>query len=167
MKKKYLFILLCCCSILFTGCPYNSEVTIDTPTAVKIDTKLIGKFQQRSSDDVTYVVKQKDDNTYSIVEKHKKTEGPPPQENKTYNAFLSDVDGIKFLNLFEPDQDTKSYYFYKIEFDAETDGFTLFPMTDYITEKFTTSADLKKFVQQYKSLSFFYGSKEEYIKVGK
>src|ERR1700739_4385265 len=146
MKKKYLFILLCCCSILFTGCPYNSEVTIDTPTAVKIDTKLIGKFQQRSSDDVTYVVKQ---------------------EDETDNAFLSDVDGIKFLNLFEPDQDTKSYYFYKIEFDAETDGFTLFPMTDYITEKFTTSADLKKFVQQYKSLSFFYGSKEEYIKVGK
>ncbi len=167
MKKIYLLALLCCCSILFTGCPYNSDVTIDDAKAVKIDAKLLGKFQQRSSDDVTYVVKQKDDNTYSILEKHKKTEGSTPQDDKTYEGFLSIVDGTKFLNLYATDQDTKSYYFYKVELDTETDGFTLFPVTDYITEKFTASADLKKFVQQYKNLSFFYGSKEEYIKVGK
>ncbi len=167
MKNKYLLILFCCCSILFTACPYNSDVSIDDATASKIDAKLVGKWQQRSSDDVTYVVKEKDANTYTIVEKHKKTEGSTQQDDKTYNGFLSNVDGTVFLNLYEPDQDTKSYYFYKVEFSTETDGFTLYPVTDYITEKFTASADLKKFVQQYKGLSFFYGSKEDYIKVGK
>jgi hypothetical protein len=167
MKNKYLLIALFCCSILFTACPYNSDVTIDMPNAVKIDNRLIGKWQQRNSDDVTYVVRQKDDNTYSILEQHKKTESSSASEDKTYNGFLSDVDGIKFLNLFEPDQDSKSYYFYKIEFSDEVEGFTLFPVSDYITEKFTVSADLKKFIQQYKGLSFFYGSKDEYIKVGK
>lgn len=167
MKNKYLIVALLFCSIVFTACPYNSDVTIDQPNAVKVDARLIGKFQQRTSDDVTYVVKQKDDNTYSILEKHKKTEGSTPQDDKTYNGFLSDVDGVKFLNLYEPDQDSKSYYFYKIEFSDETDGFTLYPVSDYITEKFTASADLKKFISQYKALSFFYGAKEEYIKVGK
>src|ERR1700721_2576034 len=100
MKKIYLLALLCCCSILFTGCPYNSDVTIDDAKAVKIDAKLLGNFQQRSSDDVTYIVKQKDDNTYSILEKHKKTESSSADEDKTYNGFLSNVDGVKFLNFF-------------------------------------------------------------------
>lgn len=167
MKNKYLLILLCCCSILFTACPYNSDVTIDLPTATKIDARLIGKWQQRSSDDVTYVVRQKDDNTYSILEQHKKTESSSKDEDKTYNGFISDVDGTKFLNLYEPDNDTKTYYFYKVEFSDETEGFSLLPVTEYITEKFTASADLKKFIQQYKNLSFFYETKEEYIKVGK
>lgn len=167
MKNKYLLILLCCICLVFMGCPYNSEVPIDQATTGKIDAKLLGKWQQRTSEDVTYVVSKKDDNIYSIVEKHKKIEGQTPEDDKTYNGFLTDVDGVKFLNLFEPDQDTKSYYFYKVEFSDETGGFTLYPVSDYITEKFTASEDLKKFVQQYKTLSFFYGTKEEYIKVGK
>jgi hypothetical protein len=168
MKKKYAFILLCCCSLLFMGCPYNSETPIDTTPSVKIDAKLLGKWQQRSSEDITYVVTKNDEFTYSILEKHKAPkDGSKPEDDKTYNAFLSDVDGVKFLNLFEPGQDTKSYYFYKLEFSEETEGFTLFPVTEYITEKFTSSAEIKKFFSANKGLSFFYGTKDEYIKVGK
>lgn len=172
MRNKYLLILLCCVSILFMGCPYNSEVSIDLPTAVKINPRLLGKWQQRSSEDVTYIVTQKNDFTYSILEKHKPQEGSSDKsssDDKTYNAFLSDVDGTTFINISDADtaQLSKAYYFYKIEFSQETEGFTMFPVTEYITEKFDNSSDLKKFVQQYKGLSFFYGTKEEYIKVGK
>jgi hypothetical protein len=167
MKKIYVFVLICCVSLLFMGCPYNSATPIDTPS-LKIDAKLIGKWQQRSSEDITYVVKQKDDFTYTIVEKHKApTDGSKPEDDKTYLAYISDIDGTKFLNLYEPDQDTKTYYFYKLVFSTETDGFELYPVTEYITEKFESSADLKKFFQTNKGLSFFYGTKDEYIKVGK
>jgi len=169
MKKIYLIATLAICSLLFTGCPYKSEVPIDDATSVKIDTRLLGKWQQRSSEDVTYVVTQKDANTYSILEKHKPAEGEKKSadDDKTYNAFLSNVDGTMFLNLYEVSEDTKTYYFYKIEFSDETNGFSLAPVTEYITESFTASADLKKFVAQNKGLSFFYETKDEYIKVGK
>jgi hypothetical protein len=168
MKNKYLLLALCCISLVFMGCPYNSAVSIDDKPSEKIDSKLLGKWQKRSSDDVTYVVTKKDENTYSILEKNKPVEGSTTkQEDKTYEAFLSNIGGAKFLNLYDPSEDTKSYYFYKIEISDEIEGFTLFPMTEYVTEKFEASADLKKFVTQYKDLSFFYGTKDEYIKVGK
>src|ERR1700722_17195176 len=103
MKKIYSFILICCVSLLFMGCPYNAANPIDT-ASIKIDQKLIGKWQQRSSEDITYVVKAKDDFTYTIIEKHKPpTDGSKPEDDKTYNAYLSDIDGTKFLNLYEPD----------------------------------------------------------------
>lgn len=167
MKNKYLLAVLCFISLVFMGCPYNSEVSLDDKPSQAIDAKLVGKWQQRSSDDATYVVSKKDDNTYTIVEKHKPGSDGNKQDDKTYEAFLSDVGGTKFLNLYDPSEDTKSYYFYKIEMSDEIEGFTLYPVTEYITEKFTASGDLKKFVDQNKGLSFFYGAKDEYIKVGK
>jgi hypothetical protein len=164
--KKFSFVLLALsCSILFMGCPYHSEVPIDAATNASIDTKLLGKWQVRTSDDVTYIVTQLDKSTYSILEKEKKpTEGSEP---KKYNAFISTVGGTKFLNLYEPSEDTKSYYFYKLEMNDESGGFSLYPVTEYITETFTASDDLKKFIQSNMNLSFFYGSKDEYIRVGK
>lgn len=169
MKNKYLILLFCGLSLLFMGCPYNSEVSIDGQPAVKIETRLLGKWQLRSSDDATYVVEQKDDYTYTITEKHKPNQDTSvaPTPDKVYNAFLSDVGGTKFLNLYEVNSDSKVYYFYKVVLNDEVEAFTLYPVTEYITEKFTSSGDLKKFFQSYKDLSFFYGTKDEYIKVGK
>jgi hypothetical protein len=165
MKKKYLFIVLVCCSsILFMGCPYNSSVSIDDPTAAKIEKKVVGKWQERNSESTTYVVKEKDDHTYEITEKHKKTEGSDQQPDDHYAGFISEVEGTKFLNLYKPDEDPKTYYFYKMEYDEETASLTLYPVTEYITEKFGSSEDLKKYIKQYKELSFFFETKEEYIK---
>jgi hypothetical protein len=165
MKKTFLWATLIGIGFMFMGCPYHSEVSIDTPT-VNIDTKLLGKWQKRTSDDETYIITKKDEFNYDIVEKDKTpTAGSEP---KKYCAFLSVVGGTKFLNLYENNsEDTKTYYFYKIEMDEETGGFTLYPVTEYITETFTASADFKKFVQANMGLSFFYESKEDYIKVGK
>ena len=146
------------------GCPYHSSVAIDTPS-VSIDTKLLGKWQKRTSDDETYIITQKDNNSYSILEKAKKpTEGSEP---KKYTAFLSIVNGTKFLNLYDPSEDTKTYYFYKLVMNDETGGFSLYPVTEYVTETFGTSDSLKMFVKANMGLSFFYESADEYIKVGK
>ena len=165
MKKSSYALFSLALALLLMGCPYHADVPIDSATSTPIDTKLLGKWQTRSSDETTYIVTKLDDNTYSILEKEKKpAEGSEP---KKYNAFLSSVGGTKFLNLFETGTDSKSYYFYKIEMNDETGGFSLYPVTDYITETFTASEDLKKFVQTNMGLSFFYAAKDEYIKVGK
>ncbi len=164
MKKTFIWALLIGIGFMFMGCPYHSDVAIDTPT-IKIDNRLLGKWQKRTSDDETYIVTKKDENNYKIIEKEKTpSEG---QKDKEYCAFLSVVGGSKFMNLYDPTEDTKTYYFYKVDISDETGGFTLYPVTEYITETFTASTDLQKFIQANMGLSFFYGSKEEYIKVGK
>ncbi|HTA26778.1 MAG TPA: hypothetical protein VK809_03250 [Bacteroidia bacterium] len=164
MKKTFIWALLIGIGFMFMGCPYHSDVAIDTPT-VKIDAKLLGKWQKRTSDDETYIVTQKDAYNFKIVEKEKTpSEG---SKDKEYTAFLSKVGGTTFMNLYDPTEDTKTYYFYKLDISDETGGFTLYPVTEYITETFTASTDLQKFIQSNMGLSFFYGSKEEYIKVGK
>jgi hypothetical protein len=166
MKKPLLWTVLICIGFMFAGCPYYATVSIDTPNAVKIDTKLLGKWQARTSDDDTYIITKKDDYTYDILDKEKTpTEGSEP---KKYCVFLSTVNGSTFLNLYEnKDGSDKTYYFYKLEVSTETEGFTLFPLTEYITETFSSNAELKKFIQTNMGLSFFYGNKQEYIKVGK
>jgi hypothetical protein len=164
MKKTFLWAMLVGIGFMFMGCPYHSEVSIDTPK-VSVDTKLLGKWQKRTSDDETYIITKKDDYDFKIIEKDK-----TPQEgskDKEYCAFISVVNGAKFLNLYDPTEDTKTYYFYKIDMNDETGGFTLSPLSEYITETFTASNDLQKFIQANMGLSFFYETKEEYIKVGK
>jgi hypothetical protein len=145
------------------GCPYSSTVSIDDAKAEKIDKKLEGKWQDPSSDNTTYIVKETDEHTYEITEKHKKQEGQDAQADDHYAGFISDVDGIKFLNLYKPSDDPRTYYFYKIVF-ADDGSLDLYPVTEYIREKFDKSEDLKKFIKQYKDLSFFFETKEEYAK---
>jgi hypothetical protein len=164
MKKTIIWAALISIGFMFMGCPYHSTVSIDSPT-VKIEPKLLGKWQKRSSDDETYIITQKDDYNYDILDKEKNpSEGSEP---KKYCAFLSVVNGIKFLNLYDPGDDTKTFYFYKIELSDEIEGFTLSPVSEYITETFTRSDSLKNFFQANTGLSFFYETKEDYIKVGK
>ena len=164
MKKNFLWAILICAGFMFMGCPYHSTVAIDTPS-VSIDTKLIGKWQKRTSDDDTYVITKKDDYSYDILDKEKSPSAG--SEPKKYTAFLSVVNGTKFLNLYDPSEDTKTYYFYKLDMNDETGGFSLSPVTEYITETFGTSDSLKTFVKANMGLSFFYEAKDEYIKVGK
>jgi hypothetical protein len=164
MKKTLLWSALVCLGCMFMACPYHSTVPIDTPS-VSIDTKLLGKWQKRTSDDDTYVITKKDDNNYQILDKEKSpAEGSKP---KKYDAFLSVINGTKFLNLYDESDDTKTYYFYKLDMNDETGGFSLSPVTEYITETFGTSDSLKTFVKANMGLSFFYETKEDYIKVGK
>lgn len=164
MRKTLFWSVLICIGFVFMACPYHSTVPIDAP-GVNIDTKLLGKWQKRTSDDDTYIITKKDNFNYEILDKEKSpAEGSKP---KKYDAFLSVVNGTKFLNLYDEGDDTKTYYFYKIEFSDETEGFSLAPVTEYITETFGTSDSLKTFVKANMGLSFFYETKDDYIKVGK
>lgn len=121
MKKTILkFCTFVSLTLLLTACPYNSEVPIDEPT-VKIDDKLIGKWEAKNSGDYFYYVTKKDDFTYKFEKKGKKN-----TESTVYTGFLSVIDGVKFMNVYEDNSSAKSYYLYKIEQSAAGPRLRLF-----------------------------------------
>ena len=160
MKNLKLFALLVALSTLFMGCPYSTEVPIDNAN-IKIDQKLLGKWESKSSSTETYNIHKADEYTYKIT----KLNSSSPTDTATYMAYLSEINGIRFFNIWELAASTKTYYLYKLELSGSGAKITMSPVTENIEEKFTTSADLKKFVQTNMGLSFFYSKdKEEYIR---
>ena len=159
--KNYLTLCLVCLAILFSGCPFSSEVAIDAGEA-KIDEKILGKWEPKNSSDYHYIVTKYDDATYQIVKKPKNETDAPT----TYYGFFSNVGGTRFLNVWDgTNEGARTYYFYKAEITPSGSKLTLSPVTDNIKETFTTSNDLKTFFEKHKSLSFFYSKDdEEYIR---
>lgn len=146
-------------SVIFMGCPYSAEIPIDT-ASVKIDDKLLGSWEAKSSSDYSYTVTKADDKTYTI-EKKSASSG----DVTTYKGYLSDVAGTKYLNIYEDGSTTITYYFYKYEITSSGSKATLTPVTENIDEKFTTSTELKDFFKKNQGLSFFFDKDEDvYIK---
>ncbi|HEX7414635.1 MAG TPA: hypothetical protein VF411_11380 [Bacteroidia bacterium] len=160
MKKLVLQIAaLAGLTMLLTACPYGSDVPIDTPS-VKTDDKLMGKWEAKSSSDYFYTVTKKDDFNYKFEKK-----GKTSTDVTTYTAFVSVIDNIKFMNVFDDASSTKVYYLYKIEQSASGAKTTLIPVTENIDEKFATSAELKTYIKKYMALSFFYEKdQDEYFR---
>jgi hypothetical protein len=160
MKKFFLQLgILAGLMIVLQGCPYGTEVAIDEPS-VKIDEKLLGKWEAKNSGDYTYNVTKKDDFNYKFEKK-----GKTSTDATMYTGFISVIDGAKFMNIYEDAASTKTYYLYKLEMSGSGAKATLVPVTENITEKFANSAELKAFIKKYMGLSFFYSKdKEEYFR---
>ena len=159
MKKFVLqFIAFAGLTLLLTACPYTTELPIDNPT-VKIDDKLLGKWEAKNSD-YNYTVSKKDDFNYKFEKK-----GKTSTDVTTYTGFLSVIDGVRFMNIYEDAASTKTYYLYKVEQTTSGAKVTLSPVTENIDEKFATSAELKAYIKKYMALSFFYEKDhEEYFR---
>ncbi len=133
------------------GCPYGSQIPLDT-TGKKINPVLLGTWEPKSSSDDQYKITKEDEFTYKIVKTSKNAKEPA-----VYKAYLSDLDGDTFLNLWEENGSSeKTYYFYKLELNSSNTKATLSSVTENITEKFTTGEEMKAFFKKYKGLSFFY-----------
>ncbi len=160
MKKLLLQItLLAGLMLVLQGCPYGTEIAIDEPT-VKIDEKLLGKWEAKNSGDYMYTVTKKDDFNYKFEKK-----GKTSTDATLYTGFLSVIDGVKFINISEDASSTKTFYLYKLEMSGSGAKATLLPVTENITEKFATAPELKAFIKKNMGLSFFYSKdKEEYFR---
>ncbi|MGE0637916.1 MAG: hypothetical protein AB7G44_04150 [Bacteroidia bacterium] len=160
MKNLLSLSVLAFAIILFSGCPYSAEVAIDQPS-VKIDEKLLGTWESKSSSDYTYTVSKVDDKTYRF-EKKTISSG----DIIYYKGFLSEIDGKRFMNIYEEGSVTNTYYFYKVEVSGSGAKTTLTPVTENITEMFTTSAALKDFFKKNMANSYFFDKDaDEYIRV--
>jgi uncharacterized protein YdeI (YjbR/CyaY-like superfamily) len=158
-KLVQLFAMAACCFLLM-GCPYETEVPISEPT-IKFPAELFGKWEPKSSSDEIITIKRKTDYIVSISKTKKEpTEDDKPEE---YEAFLSEVDALKFLNISELSEQGSGakYYLYKIEVSENGSRITLNAVTENIDEQFSSSAELKAFIQKNMHLSFFYEKEEE------
>lgn len=156
MKKILLLPLLFFGLLLFSGCPYSSEVAIDEPS-VMIDERILGKWESKNSQDYLYTIAKIDKNNYSI-EKRKTAS----DEVTLYRAFLSVLDSTRFLNIYEDlNVNEKTYYFYKFEVSSSVSRITLTPVTENIDEQFHSSKELKEFFKKNMKNSYFFDKNEE------
>ncbi len=146
-------------AVLLSGCPFSSSVPIGSPD-VKVPQKMMGKWIDKSVNESTeeapptyYVLSNIDGYKFKIEENN--FSSTDKKYSKTnYTAYISMIGDDEFLNIIQGNSEL--YYFYKIEW--KENSFILHEVTNNIKEKFSSSADLKAFIEKYKNLSFFYNS---------
>ncbi len=160
-------------ALLVTACPYSSEIPLSAPKE-KIPQQLLGKWmspsdiekedanmkmmpQYRKKLTPTYYVITAIDKFTAKIDKFEYTDSV--YTSKLHTAHITTVGNVVFLNV-KPSDETK-FYLYKMIF-PDNNSLELHPVTDYITETFASSDEIKSYFDKYKELSFFYSSKEEY-----
>jgi hypothetical protein len=167
MKKFIQFLGVAAFSFMLMGCPYETEVPISEPS-VKFPAELLGKWEPKGSADDVMTIKRKTDFIVS-VSKTKKNPGADDKPEE-FEAFLSEVGALTFLNISEVGEQSSdgAYYLYKMVVAANGSSITLSAVTENIDEQFNSSAELKAFIQKNMQHSFFYEKEEEvYQKIGK
>lgn len=159
MKSLKFAALFGALSLVFMGCPYEAKVPIDDQSNSKPDKGLVGKWEEKGSDDYEWKV-ELTDGMYRIEKKNIKDGGDPT----VYKGFLSDVSGTTFMNVYELDEygssSDRKYFLYRLTKKGD-DRVTMDAVTDNITEEFTTSADLKAFIKKNMDISFFYNKDDK------
>jgi hypothetical protein len=150
MKKTMALMALCALGVLFAGCPYESAVPIDQP-GTKTDPRMLGKWIDEK-ERTTYEVTLKDGPGYRITQT--KSDGTTEQ----YEAYPSAVNGSTFLNLYATRNTgtDKKFLLYKVLVTERQ--MTVWPVTEYVREKFTLSQELKAFVEANMKNSYFFES---------
>lgn len=142
--------------VLLTACPYQSEYPLDSASS-PLDATLFGKWVKQEEfmpEHPPYYVFGKADDTHYVIEEHEWSEGNKRgsyKKKREYAAHFTTIDGTTFVNMRSGD----TYHFSKLDMIAP-DEFRLLEVTDNITEKFSSSADLRTFFARHKGLSFFY-----------
>ncbi|MCS6796862.1 MAG: hypothetical protein RMJ97_02165 [Raineya sp.] len=165
MKKTWFSLVVLAVLFLFTACPYSADFPLDEPKD-KVDNALLGKWTEQVSLNADtppfYVISKLDDKTYNF-EKNDYNVNEKKYKQTNYTGHFTRIGNVNFLNLKNPDDN--KYYFHRLDLSADKKEFTLFEVTDNIDEKFTNPADMRKFFEKHKDLSFFYNKDEKkYIK---
>jgi len=140
--------------VLLWGCPYRSDVPLDSPSAS--DPRLLGQWREETSPTTAvYTVAAEGATGYRITVKS--------EENTVYKAFLTPLGDKTYVNLQEG-SNLGSYSLFRLEIADDGASFTLDPVTENITEQFKDSAALRAFVAKYQDLSFFFEKPTRYVR---
>lgn len=165
MKKQTLFssisgLLLVALAVIFWGCPYQSAVPIDESGA-KVPKSLYGKWLKKADlteENATYYMIEKADNNRFKIVKNEYSSSDEKYNQTNYSGHISKVNDSDFMNIIE--EGGTDYYLYKVVWIADNQ-LKMYEVTDNITEKFTSSADLKAYIAKYMSISFFFNKDPE------
>lgn len=155
------FAILIMLSVLLTACPYSSNVPIDEGS-VKINPKLEGNWMLQSDEEMefpSYFEITFDDSYHATAKKMEYSDLDESYLETVYHLTFSDVDGEVFMNAIE--EEGVVYSIYKFDFIEDSEEINLTEVTEYIKETFESSSDLKKFISENKSHSFFYSNSNE------
>lgn len=160
MKSKiFSFLFILAVITVLYGCPYQSDIPVDSPKE-EVMSKMMGKWAQPSQLDketpTYYVVSKFDNFRYKIVE-HSYSSSDSSYTEKNYVAHTTTISNAVFLNMQELGKD--KYDIYKL--DITDSDFTLFEVTDNIDETFNNSKDFIKFIKKNMKNSYFYNSSEK------
>jgi hypothetical protein len=182
MKNLLLFLLLFVVSILFTGCPYTSNVPIDKPN-MKIVSSYLGVWSETNVSTIRYDIKRLNDFEYLIIQLPDTTsrnnnsfdndteqsdDVKKSSDTTTYTGHISKIKDFYFLNLKSKGEnflEANKYNIFKIDFTGSSE-FRLTEITSNIKEQFDNPDDLKNYIEKYmdSGISFFYGSETTYLK---
>lgn len=164
MFKIRVLVALLPLLFLLTACPYSAEFPLDNAKE-KINSKYIGKWveepnnmnSEANANPNFFVISSADDNKYKF-EKNDYNTDEKTYKKENFAGHFTTVGKVAFLNLQKEGE--TNYYFYKIELSADAKSFSMFEVTDNITEKFDDAAKMRAFFDKHKELSFFYNNKE-------
>ncbi len=165
MNKIVSFLSVITASIFLTACPYESAVPVSSPT-VKYPVSLLGKWELKNSSDDLFLITKKDEFSFVVTKTKKQPKADDAPE--VFEAFLSDVAGVTFLNITEKEDQLSGpgkFYLYKIVISQNETEITLSEVSENIDEQFDNSAALKSFIEKNMQHSFFFTKDDEvYIK---
>jgi hypothetical protein len=141
---KYLFLAVML--LMLYGCPYDSEVPLTSSEDALIDTELIGNWTFRGKTPAEAGMM-----TISPFNEHElliimREEGKC--ERDYYRAFVSIIDGVKFLNVqtIKPVSETRSWTL--VNYSISNSELTIRIVEDkLIKEKFSSSTALREFIK--------------------
>jgi len=155
MRSVLLITIIISLSVIFSGCPYESNVPIDAPS-VEVNRALLGAWKSLGNSDLVYYVSSQDSFIYDIAITDNTSD-----KVEYYSAYSTLVNGVAFLNIWkkEPGDSATSYYICKVEMKSE--GIvTLSEVSDNITERFTSGSELKNFISSNMEYSYFFNKDE-------
>lgn len=162
MKKLLQYGIVAGACIMLSACPYESMVPIDEPTE-KLDERLVGRWRHVSDikEKEIVTINKVDDQMYKIEMGNK--------NDTTYQiqaAWLSTVDGRRYLNIKDESKPVPSHNFMQIV-ELSKKRFIYRAIDEGDKKVFSNSADLKKWISDNQNKPGFYQDNDTLIRVGR
>lgn len=158
-------LFLCCLLLALFGlesCEL-SDYPIDTQAVIKTDARLLGKWKEKEKKGQSdlYTLTKKGENRYQVTVKEYEL-----KRTLKYDAFLSDVNNVPYLNVLYKDDSANGYLFLKIlDINAAGNLITATSVSDSMMKHMHSSAEVRERIRQNLNNPKFYNDTLHFYKV--
>ena len=141
-----------------------STYPIDDHAVIKTDTRLQGKWKEKEKKEQSdlYTLTKKNDNTYLVTVKEHENN----KRTLKYDAFLSDVNNVRFLNVLYKDDSANGYLFIRIlNINPTGNIITATAISDSMMKHVGSSAAVRERIRENLDNPSFYSDTLHFIKV--
>ncbi len=160
MKRHFVFGLLVMFMFVLSGCPMQTDVSIDNGS-MELPAWLKGDWHSSNSGTSRYYIEPT--MTKGNVKVYDSDEGHGHSNPR--KCILSNIDGVLFLSVYYPgDESTdKGYFLYRLNKLSDIE-FELREVKENIIPQNAPSATIKAFLMANKDSETIYGTSEKYAK---